>query len=285
MEMKLGRLPRAYSHDIPHMTRMIGPRAVLPPVPPAINWAKGMPADLGMMLNDQLGDCTCAAFMHAIQVWSHATGEMVTEPDTDVLALYEGACGYVDGDSSTDQGGVEQSVLAYLLGTGAPTGADGKTRHKLSAFFEVDVRKPEDVRRVIAECGVCYIGFNVPTYLMQDGPPQVWDVKPEEDNDIEGGHAVILVGYAGDHFFVVSWGRVYQMTSAFFAQFVDEAYALVDANWINAKEMTPLGLTLAQLEEQMAAIKGVSQKAKAPAPKPASEPAKEVKAAPEQPVD
>ena len=38
--------------------------------PPQVEYTKGMPKTLGMMMNDTLGDCTCAAFYHALQVWS-----------------------------------------------------------------------------------------------------------------------------------------------------------------------------------------------------------------------
>ncbi len=76
-----------------------------------------MPVDLGEMLNSDLGDCTCAAFFHARQVWTfNAGGAEITEPDADVLELsYSEACGYVQGDDSTDQGGNEQAVLTYCL--------------------------------------------------------------------------------------------------------------------------------------------------------------------------
>jgi hypothetical protein len=46
------------------------------------------------------------------------------------------------------------------------------------------------------------------------------------------------------------------MTWAFFAKYVDEAYAIADSTWFTTRKTTPGGLTLAQLEEQMKALKG-----------------------------
>jgi len=54
---------------------------------------------------------------------------------------------------------------------------------------------------------------------------------------------------------VISWGQYYTMPWAFFEKFVDEAYAIADPEWITKKGKTPGGLTLAQLEAAMKALK------------------------------
>src|SRR5271154_6174887 len=93
---KLGRTPRAYDPRVPHMSALLAGKTL--PVPPSsVDYTKGMPANLGVMLNDTLGDCTCAAFYHALQVWTFnvTKGKAIdTEPDIDVKKLYELACGY-----------------------------------------------------------------------------------------------------------------------------------------------------------------------------------------------
>jgi len=221
----------------------------LPPPPAWVNWTAGMPPNLGAMLNDQLGDCTCAAWGHAVQVWTSHTGSMLTLPESDIEDLYEGACGYVPGQPKTDQGGIEQNVLSYLVNKGI-------AGHRLSAFVEVDPRNLDDVRRAIDWCGVAYIGFNVPGFLMNGltTPNSDWDTQPGPDS-IEGGHAVILAGYDSARFTVISWGNLYTMTTRFFSRYVDEVYALADSEWVGTRGLTPLGLTLAQLEAQMIGIK------------------------------
>jgi hypothetical protein len=249
---KLGRLPRTHDPRIPHLSALVAGRT-LPAPPAAIDYAKGMPADLGAMLNDSLGDCTCAAVYHALQVWSFNASKgakMVTEPDADVERLYELACGYNPKLGGEGPGGNEQHVLKYLLNTGAPM-ANGAP-HRISAFVEVDPRLQDDVKRTIADCGLAYIGFNVPHYIVPDNapPPAVWDIESKQTN-IVGGHAVVLAGYDVDGARVVSWGQYYTMTWAFFAKYVDEAYAIADRTWIEAGGKTPGGLTLAELEQMM----------------------------------
>lgn len=258
-QFKLGRMPRTFDPRVPHMSALLAGRTP-PPPPRAVDYTAGMPANLGMMLNDTLGDCTCAAFYHAVQVWTaNANPPMTTEPDPDVEELYIKACGYKPAQGGEGPGGAEQHVLTYLLKNGAPAGPTGAQRLKIAAFVEVDPRNTDDVKRAIHNCGVAYIGFNVPAFLMPPAPgqpPAVWDVEPGADNSSVGGHAVVLAGYDAAGARVISWGQYYTMTWAFFGQFVDETYAIADANWINAKGTSPGGLSLQALEAQMSALKG-----------------------------
>ncbi|MGC2248622.1 MAG: hypothetical protein WA609_18600 [Terriglobales bacterium] len=255
---KLGRTARAYDPRVPHMSALLAGKT-LPPPPPSVDFTKGMPANLGMMLNDTLGDCTCAAVYHAIQVWTYnaSKGKTIdTEPDSDVKRLYELACGYNPNTPGEGPGGNEQHVLKYLLRQGAPLGKDGKATNKITAFVEVDPRATDDVKRAINNCGVAYIGFNVPASLMPPNadPPATWTVDPH-NSKIIGGHAVVLAGYDAKGARVISWGQYYTMTWDFFATFVDEVYAIADQDWFEATGKTPGGLSLAELEQQMQALK------------------------------
>ena len=254
---KLGRLHRSYDARVPHLSALLAGQT-LPPPPPSVDWTHSMPSKLRMMLNDKLGDCTCAAVYHALQVWSsNANPPIDTEPDVDVEQLYILACGYNPRVGGEGPGGNEQHVLAYLLRHGAPTGPEGKNRHKIAGFVEVDPRNIDDVKRTINNCGVAYIGFNVPQYIVPNPPavpPDVWDVQ-RNDNQIVGGHAVVLAGYDAAGARVISWGQYYTMTWDFFSAYVDEVYAIADQTWIETKGTSPGGLTLAELEAQMQALK------------------------------
>lgn len=250
--MKLGRQPRKHDPRVPHLSALLaGQKKIVPPLD--VDWTATLNSSYGMMANDRLGDCTCASIYHARQVWTKdAGGTEITESDDRVIQLYEEACGYNPGDSSTDNGGVEQDVLTYLLNTGMPIG-DGTQRDKLLGFVEVDPRNLDDVRRTIAECGGCYIGFEVPDTLMANGPPTIW--SDTSSDNIIGGHCVWLAGYDENGPHCISWGALYLMTWGFFARYTDEAYALLDGTWIAASGKTPFGMTEEQLAAQMSAIK------------------------------
>lgn len=224
-------------------------------IPDSRDNSAGMPDDLGQMLNDRLGNCTCAAFYHARQVWTfEAGGGMTTDLDSDVLALYESACGYNPADPTTDQGGNEQDVLNYLLNTGAQIrGIPGID--KIAAYVEIDQKNFDAIKRTIYECGVAYIGVNLPQSVMDNaGDNSIpWDVGG--DTSIAGGHAVILVGYDKNTFTCISWGRRYTLTKAFLATYLEEIYGIIDKSWIMATGKTPFGMTLADLETAMESLK------------------------------
>jgi hypothetical protein len=262
MTYKLGRLPRTHDPNIPHLSALLG--GVTPPPPPvSVDYTQSMPQapnGFGMMLNNTLGDCTCAAFYHARQVWTfHSSGTTQTAPDTDVELLYEKACGYNPSKGGEGPGGNEQQVLTYVHKSGAPIGPKGGTPvDKILGFVEVDPRIIDDVKRTIYNAGVAYIGFNVPANIMPNNapPPQTWTVAPGNPQ-IVGGHAVVLPGYDADGAIVISWGQLYKMTWQFFSTYVDEVYNISDAAWATstfAKTRNlrlPAGLTEAELANQM----------------------------------
>ena len=127
----------------------------------------------------------------------------------------------------------------------------GCTRHNGA------VRRAGDRRRAVFDCGVAYIGLDIPAYLENGltAPGSVWDVDPSADNSIVGGHCVTLAGYdANGNFRAISWGSYYTLTSAFLLQRMDEAYGLVSPDWMKATGQTPAGLTVAQWQAQMAAL-------------------------------
>jgi hypothetical protein len=252
--MMLGRLPRKRNPRIPHLSALLaGRRATLTPPPPSVDYTAILPAGnvLGMFGNDRLGDCTCAAVYHARQVWTANTGAIDTEPDAEAVSLYELACGYNPADPNTDQGGVEQDVLQYWLLAGAPLGSGALD--KIAAFVEVDPSNQSDVKLAVNDCGVCYIGFNVPDYAMQE-VGQLWDVKPGTPN-IVGGHAVVLAAYDAVGPTCITWGQLQKMTWAFFDAFTDEAYMLASPDWVKTTGISPAGYSLADLEAQMEALK------------------------------
>lgn len=261
---KLGRLPRRFDARVPHLNALramgLAPTDTVAPPPASVDWTAALPPNLGMMGNQNLGDCTCAAIYHAIQVWTaNANPPIDTEPDAQAVALYSAACGYVAGQPNTDQGGDEQSVLTYYMLNGAPL-ANGQ-RQRLTAFVELDVNNLADVKTAIADCGLVYIGFDVPDYIMGQPTSVVWDVRPSSDFKVVGGHAIILAGYddATQRFKGVSWGSIYELTYGFFTAQTDETYALADPDWIQTTGKTPGGLLMPDLETQMAALRQANQ--------------------------
>ncbi|WP_420239247.1 hypothetical protein ACOBR2_06615 [Telmatobacter bradus] len=219
----------------------------LPAAPVSRDWTKGVTA-WGMMLNDQLGCCTIAGVGHAVQVFSVNTGSMVTVPDNTILSYYEQWDGYDPNDAAdTDNGGVELDVLKRWK-------SQTFAGNRLLGFADANVVNLDEIRQAINLYGGVYIGVNLPlTAQKQD----VWDVVPNGGADAQsgswGGHCVFVAAYDETGFTCITWGQMKRMTVAFWQKYVDEAHALLDANWINCQK-SPAGFNQAQLMADLSAI-------------------------------
>jgi hypothetical protein len=243
---KLGR--KAIKTDT--RTLMLGDylTPALPPPPPAADWTKGI-ASWGMMMNDTLGDCTIAGRQHAIQVWSANLGTEITLSDADTLMAYEQWCGYVDGDPSTDNGGVELDVLTDWKQKGGSL-----DDHSLLAFADPKPLNLTEIQQSIALFGGVYIGLSLPlTAQTQD----VWDVAPKGGANAKpgswGGHCVFVPKYDQNGFTCITWGQLKTMTVAFWKKYCDEAHTLLSQDWFTAKG-SPNGFNLDQLQADLNAI-------------------------------
>ena len=180
----------------------------LPPPPPQVDWTKGI-TGWGMMLNDNLGDCTIAGCAHAVQVWSANTGIESTVDDSIVETYYQNWDGYVPGNASTDNGGIELDVLTDWQ-------KQGFGGHTLMAFADPKPSNLVNIRQSIALFGGVYIGLALPlTAQNQD----VWDVVPgggaKAKKGSWGGHCVFVPKYDEKGFTCITWGQLKTMTVAF----------------------------------------------------------------------
>lgn len=219
----------------------------LAPPPPAVDWTKGQ-NDWGMMLNDQLGCCTIAGAAHAVQVWSKNANTEVTISDPQVLNTYAAWDGYVPGKPETDNGGIELDVLT-----------DWRNQtfngHALKGFAAVSPHNLNEVRTAIQLFGGAYIGLSLPLSAQTQ---DTWDFTGNFAGDSAigswGGHCVFVAAYDPNGFTCITWGALKKMTTAFWLNYCDEAYALFGEDWINAGGKDPEGIAVDQLAADLAAI-------------------------------
>ena len=156
---KFGSSKRTFDPRIPHLSALLSGKR-LARQPASVDYVAKMPPNFGMMLNDNLGDCTCAAYDHARRVWKFvAGGSETTEPDAGVQEPCVQACRYNPKTAGPGWGGNEQHVLTFLLKKSARIGTRAQLRHKIAAFVEMDHRITDDVKRAVDEYGSAYIGF------------------------------------------------------------------------------------------------------------------------------
>jgi hypothetical protein len=230
-------------------------------VPPSIDWFSKVPQPCGMMLNDSLGDCTCAAAGHMVQQWTqYAAQKETTVPDSSILAMYEQACRYVNGDPTTDNGGDMRTVLNYFRQTGVLDAAG--TAHKIMAYISVNPMNPQEVKEAIYLFGNLYAGVNLPnTVQNEENVNSCWSLSPNWKTDPNaapgsmGGHCIPLVGYTPKAYPFISWSGIYYMTPNFLRIYCDELYAVVSMDWIEAAtKLSPSLFDLAQLEADLQVV-------------------------------
>jgi hypothetical protein len=246
--MKLGR--KAVKTDTRTLRLARYLTAELPRPHAARDWTKGI-TNFGMMGNDQLGDCTIAACGHAVQVWSANTTGETTIPDSDILKAYESWCGYVAGDPSTDNGGVELDVLTdWRQLTGGCFVND-----PLLGYADANVANMPEVHSAIELFGGAYIGISLPLTAQNQS---IWDVVADDGtgNTVPGswgGHAVFVPKYDRTTLTCITWGELMPMTYAFWTKYVDEAHVLLGQNWLTARG-TPQGFNLAAMQTDLGLI-------------------------------
>ena len=248
MKRRLGKGEPRHDARMLSMARYLPPAVVLPP---AVNWGSAVPK-WPMMLNDQLGDCTCAAAGHMIEAWSASEavadkkGAEAVVTDQQILAAYEAVSGYSPAQPESDQGAIVLDVLNYWRQTGI-------AGHKITAFGSVNPLITRNVKTAIFLLGGLYIGVSLP--LGAQNQNGTWTTEGlSGDAAVRGGwggHAVPIVGYSTQPdgslpFHLVTWGQTWTMTQAFMAAYCDEAYGIVSPDW-TADGKCPMGLDLGTL--------------------------------------
>lgn len=232
----LGRLPvRPLSlGDLAHYLT-----APLPAPPPEVAAPE---LDYPMAGNDRYGDCTIAAVVHSDQASAAQTREPWTYPgDQTVEAEYFKLSG------GQDTGLAESLVLQ----TWQREGLFGRT---LAAFAPLAVKHTQTIKQATWLCGCVYTGVLIPAPAQQQfaaGEP--WDLTgTPADSEIEGGHAVPILGYNATGPIVCTWGRLQQATWRWWLTYAEEAYCVITAE-VKARGSLR-GVNFAALDRDLAAL-------------------------------
>lgn len=243
--VRLGRIrPKARPQALALSAYLEAKRAAVA-LPASVDYtAKALPALAHMYLNDTYGDCVIAGKYHAVGVWSgNDTGTPVVGTDQEVLSAYHTICG------PGDNGCVITDVLDWMRTKGLSF--SGKS-HRIDGYVQCDWRNVDLVKTAIYLFGCLTIGINLPEAWTSAA---VWDVTQSE---IVGGHDVTCVGYTAQGVQISSWGRVYTITWGAFTstRWLEECYALLGPDWYNDDRLSPCGVNVAALVEDLKKVGG-----------------------------
>jgi hypothetical protein len=220
--------------------------ATLPPVPAEYTYAANIePTAWGMMANDKLNDCTCAAAAHLIMEWTDDNGAICTPCDQDIINAYVAITGYDAATGANNIGVSETTLLNYWRQTGIGS-------HKILGYAALEPKNDMHIKLCIFLFGGCHVGLALP--LSAKTQP-VWSVPPGGAQGTGapgswGGHAVCVIGYDNDGLTVITWGATKKMTWSFWNTYCDESYAIISIDFCGTKP-APNGFDLACLVKDL----------------------------------
>jgi hypothetical protein len=180
--------------------------------------------------------------------WSLNAGTEAVFTDQDALNYYEKFDGYDPNDPSTDSGG----VLLDVLNAWKQQGING---HTVSVYAAVNPTNTTEVKQAINLFGPLYCGLSFPNSAMG---ASTWELT--SDTSIDGGHCVVMIGYNATGPVFISWGALYQASWDFFNYYFSpaqqgEVYAAISQDWIEKSGVDPSGVSLVQLQTDVASIR------------------------------
>jgi hypothetical protein len=213
----------------------------LPAPPSSVDWATGV-STWPMDGNDQYGDCTMAAAAHMIQSWNAQTSSKDTVPNEQQVVAE-----YLKLSGGKDTGLVESNVLKTWQ-------TKGIWGNRVVAYAPVNVHSLTAIQQTIALFGGVYAGIQVPANAQQQfGAGKPWTLDPGwQQQPIEGGHAIPLLGYDANWIYAITWGAVQKVAWDWWSTYSDEAWAVLSQEYkevgvVNGIDLTTLTADLKQI--------------------------------------
>lgn len=248
--LKLGKLEATPDHrDLLFANYLTG--APLPKRPARFGHAKLLPPNVGMLGNDQYGDCVFASAAHMTMLWNIEAGRKVEFNDECVLQCYGEVTGFDPSTGANDNGTNMREMLNYWRKTGI-LDAQGN-RHKIAGFARIDPGNLEHVFTAMYLFGGVDIGFVVTQDAMDRfRANDIWDINPWQQSPVLGGHCicpVTLYNFINSY----TWGCLQGCTQRFFTRQTDEVYAVLSEEMMNQGK-SPEGFDLSALQSDLSSL-------------------------------
>lgn len=186
-----------------------------------------------------VGDCTVVGACNADRTWNLLVNESNPIPSANEVVKE-----YFSMSGGQDTGLAETALLQHWQ-------TKGLFGYKIAAFAPVDHTNITAIESSIANYGGCYFGVQLPesaqTQLNQGGS-STWSVVP--GSPIEGGHCIWACGYdqASKLVQIVTWSQVVNVEYAWLAKYLDEAYAIIPQQFVEAGKGPTLDLASLQAD-------------------------------------
>jgi hypothetical protein len=236
-EFKLGKKPAVKPYGLADLATYSNGKL---PKPPAVVEAPVV-KDWTVLGNDVYGDCTIAGAAHLVMAWNKEVKVSDEVPNT---ALVEQT--YFTLSGGADSGLVEKTVLTHWY-------ENGLWGSKISGFAPVPQNDITQIRQAIAFYGGLYVGVQLPKSAEEQfARGDSWSVEP--NSPIIGGHCIVLVGYDDWLVYAVTWGKLIEITWPWLHTYVDEAWAILPHEFIEAGHGPATSIDLKTLQSDLKTI-------------------------------
>lgn len=222
--------------------------SILPNPPDNLDYTTKI-TNLGIMLNNSLGDCTAAGVGHIRQAWTANNGSQQIWTDDQIRQIYSLTSGYIPGNDLTDNGAVELDVLNYWRKTGF-------FGDQIAGFMALEPQNNLHIKQSVMLFGGVYVGVGLPVSAQNQ---TVWHVTPggaDGDSTISswGGHCLIICSYNITGPIYLTWGKYQQATWGWHNTYCDESYALLSSDWAAPNKVAPSGFSFDNLKSDLVLV-------------------------------
>jgi len=179
----------------------------------------------GMLGNDRYGDCAVAGIVHLREVHARIVAKSEKWPsDAQTVKQY---LAYTGGN---DDGCVLSELLLYWH-------QHGLFNDKVPAFAPLKVKNDAEVKSAVQTFGAVYLGVDVPKPAMQQFDRGLaWELTgTPADDDIEGGHCIVLAKYDGARAGALTWGAVQPLSWRWYQRYAREAWVALSSEFLASK--------------------------------------------------
>lgn len=256
-ELKLGKKPGVVEDPRTFKLKSFLPRKL--PKAPAQSYV-GKSEPIRLYANDRYGCCVFSSQGHQIDVHERSARQVdIQVTDEDILSAYSAVTGFDPARPETDNGTYMLDGLNYRRTHGIGREADG-TPHQISAFAEIPSGSkldPELWKVASWMFGGVWLGAWLPwSAATQIGQGKRWSVVdgPDGEPGSWGGHAVSAVGYSSGSVVLATWGQRQRATWEWLAKYTDEAYVVIDEDFLDASGKTAQRFNSDALKQALAEL-------------------------------
>jgi hypothetical protein len=192
-----------------------------------------------------VGDCGVVGTVNTTLIDSVETDEPFTVPTANAVVTE-----YLRYTHGQDSGVVLTTFLSYWHRFGLPWG-------EIAGWASVDFRDVDAMWAAANAFGCLYVGIAVPAPAQQQfaaGEP--WDLTgTRADQDIEGGHCVVIVSRTSTGGELITWGRRQAFTTRWWAAYGEECHVAITPSQVE-RNGNGYGLDMGKLQHDLALCSG-----------------------------